>query len=214
MLSGIQHFAFCKRQWAMIHIEQQWQENLRTVEGNIMHERAHEGPLTESRGEKLISRHLPVCSRTLGINGICDVVEFHRQEKPNETTTSICGKSGCFSVIPVEYKKGVPKENDADRLQLVAQAMCLEEMFCISIREGYLFYGTTRRREKVTISEEYRSDVREICKEMHRLFQRGHTPKVKMTKSCNACSLKEICLPRLENKKTVADYMKTALVEE
>lgn len=207
MLSGIQHFAFCKRQWALIHIENQWEENLRTVEGNIMHKRAHDGPKLESRKSTLISREMRVFSSDLGINGICDVVEFKKCNIECENTITLFQREGCYKVIPVEYKRGEPKINDADRLQLVAQAMCLEEMMCTNIDFGYLYYGATKHREKVEINEELRKTVKQICNQMHEYFQRRYTPKVKMTKSCNACSLKDICIPKLMKNSSVHDYI-------
>ena len=119
-ISGLQHFAFCRRQWALIHIEQQWQENLRTVEGHILHENAHDAFFTEKRGTVLISRGMAVQSRTLGVNGVCDVVELHA----SPDGVPIFGRGGKWLPIPVEYKRGSPKETDADRLQLCCQAMC------------------------------------------------------------------------------------------
>ncbi|MEG1107116.1 MAG: Dna2/Cas4 domain-containing protein, partial [Eubacterium sp.] len=120
MLSGIQHFEFCRRQWALIHIEQQWEENLRTVEGNIMHEKAHDGLFTEKRKNIIVTRGMRVFSKTLGISGICDVVEFHRDDLIG---VEIFGREGKYCIYPIEYKRGEPKENDADILQLTAQAM-------------------------------------------------------------------------------------------
>lgn len=213
MLSGIQHFAFCRRQWALIHIENQWEENLRTIEGKIMHERAHEGPTLESRKNILISREMRVFSTRLGITGICDVVEFKKARK--EEGISLYDREGYYKVYPVEYKKGEAKEEDADRLQLVAQAMCLEEMMCTEIEYGYLYYGKTRKREKVEISEALRERVEKICEEMHDLFEKQYTPKVKWKpKSCNACSLKEICVPKLLKKRLVHEYILNIIEEK
>ena len=141
-LSGLQHFAFCRRQWALIHVEQQWQENLRTVEGDLFHRRAHDEQLRERRGDTLILRGLSVASPTLGISGKCDVVEFHA----DPSGISLCGEEGLWVPFPVEYKRGAPKAHQADELQLCAQAMCLEEMLCCTIQAGALFYGETRRR--------------------------------------------------------------------
>lgn len=209
-LSGIQHFAFCRRQWALIHIELQWTENLRTVEGHIMHERAHDGSIAEKRGDLIVSRAMPVRSAELGISGECDVVEFHR----SDDGVFIPKYEGNFTVVPVEYKRGSPKESDIDKLQLCAQAVCLEEMLCCDIPVGYIFYGEVRRRQKVLLDEGLRDKVRALLEEMHRLYDRGHTPKVKRTKSCNACSIKELCLPSLERSRTVKEYINSALEEE
>lgn len=202
-LSGLQHFSFCRRQWAMIHIEQQWQENYRTVAGEILHERAHDETITEKRKNVIISRGINIASRTLGLNGTCDIVEF-RKEKDGIT---LHGYDGLYEICPVEYKRGEPKENDADELQLCAQAMCLEEMLCCEIPKGYLYYGECKRRYLVEFTEELRERVKSCAKEMHEYYQRKYTPKVKRTKACNACSLKELCVPQLNKPKSVREYI-------
>ena len=209
-LSGLQHFSFCRRQWALIHVENQWNENLRTVEGNLFHSRAHDEKQRERRDGVLILRGLPIVSHTLGLSGQCDVVEFHA----SPDGIPLHGEEGLWIPFPVEYKRGAPKENPADQLLFCAQALCLAEMLCCSIPEGALFYGETRRRTKVFFTEELRETVRLTAAEMHQMLRRGHTPKVKPTKSCNACSLKELCLPVLMRKKDVAEYLKAAMEEE
>ena len=192
-ISGLQHFKFCRRQWALIHIENQWAENWRTAEGVIMHEKAHNPMWKERRGDLLITRDMHVFSSALGISGACDVVEFRR----SEAGVPLHGQEGLYQPFPVEYKRGSPRTDTANALQLCAQAMCLEEMLCCDIPEGALYYGETRRRETVKLTGELRQEVRDCLAEMHALYQRGHTPRVKPTKACNACSLKELCLPRL-----------------
>ena len=209
-LSGIQHFEFCKRQWALIHIEQQWEENLRTVEGNIFHKKAHDGTYTEKRKDIIITRGMRIFSRTMGITGICDIVEFHLDDKG----VPIFGREGKYLVYPVEYKNGEPKVEDMDILQLVAQAMCLEEMLCCNITKGYLFYGKIRRRIEIEITDVLREKVKADFLEMHQYYQRRHTPKVKRSKSCNACSLKEICLPVLCKNISVKSYINKRMNEE
>ena len=205
-LSGLQHFKFCRRQWALIHIENQWAENYRTVDGAILHENAHDGIRTESRGDLLITRDMRVFSRTLGVSGACDVLEFHR----GGTGIPLAGREGLWQPFPVEYKRGRPKEHDADALQLCGQAMCLEEMLCCEIPAGALYYGEIRRRKEVTFTPELRQEVRTLLAEMHSLYDRGHTPRVKPTKGCNACSLKELCLPKLMRGRSVAEYLRRA----
>ena len=163
MLSGIQHFKFCRRQWALIHIEQQWSENVHTVIGELMHKKVHDPSVKEKRKETLLVRALPVSSKELGVSGECDLVEFHKCEDG----ITLSGHRGLYSVFPVEYKKGKPKITDEDKLQLTAQAMCLEEMFSTTISEGALYYGETRRRENITFSQELRDEVKEIFQEMH-----------------------------------------------
>ena len=211
MLSGIQHFSFCRRQWALIHIEQQWEENLRTVEGNLFHEKAHDGYSSEKRKDTIVSRGMPVFSRELGVSGICDIVEFKRDD---EKGIPLHGREGKYLVYPVEYKKGQPKEDETDILQMAAQAMCLEEMLACRIEKGYLFYGEIRRRIEVALGEDIRRRVRDAFAEMHQYYGRKHTPKAKRTKACNACSLKNICLPQTAKKQSARQYISGRIGEE
>ena len=206
-LSGLQHFSFCRRQWALIHIEQQWAENLRTVDGRILHEKAHDSSLREKRNDRIITRDMRIHSRELGISGSCDVVEFHQVTEG----ISLPGQDGLWQPYPVEYKRGSPKVTDADRLQLCAQAMCLEEILCCDIPEGALFYGEIRRREVVDLDEALRNQVKSLLEQMHDFYRRGYTPKVKPSRGCNACSLRELCLPKLTKKYSVADYLRKSM---
>ncbi len=208
-LSGLQHFIFCRRQWALIHIEQQWAENYRTTDGSIMHKKAHDGAAFERRGDILITRDLSIASHTLMVSGKCDVVEFHQDPK------GIClpGQEGLWQPFPVEYKRGQPKENNCDVLQLCAQALCLEEMLCCSIPSGALYYGETRHRTSVDFTEELRSQVRSAFEEMYQLYRRGYTPKVKPRKGCSACSIKDLCLPKLNQSTSVRAYLNAHLEE-
>lgn len=210
MLSGIQHFAFCRRQWALIHIEQQWEENTRTVIGELMHKKVHDPFVKEKRKDILLVRSLPVYSRTMGVSGECDLVEFCK----DEDGIHLNGHRGTYSVFPVEYKKGKPKATKEDILQLVAQAICLEEMFCTEITEGALFYGETRHRENIFIDEDLKKEVRNMFEEMHQYYSKSYTPKVKFSKSCNACSLREVCVPKLGKKKSVKEYINNMLEDE
>lgn len=206
-MSGLQHFKFCRRRWAMIHIEQQWAENYRTVDGALMHKNAHDKGMRESRGDLLITRGMNVFSAVLGVSGECDVLEFHRGDEgiPLE------GKDGLWQPYPVEYKRGEHNPKSGDTLQLCGQAMCLEEMLCCTIPEGALYYGEARRRMVISFTDELRQEVRGNLSEMHDLYRRGHTPKVKPSKSCNACSMKELCLPKLMRKRSVVDYLKASM---
>lgn len=210
MLSGIQHFKFCRRQWALIHIEQQWAENVHTVVGELMHQKAHDPMITEKRKDVLITRALSVSSRSMGISGVCDVVEFHRCEDG----VSLYGHRGFYEIFPIEYKKGKPKTTEEDILQLTAQAMCLEEMFSAQISKGAIFYGETRKREEITFTEELRREVREMFAEMHRYYERSYTPRVRWSKGCNACSLQDICLPKMGKTDSVKHYIDQAMKEE
>lgn len=206
-LSGLQHFVFCRRQWALIHIENLWAENYRTADGTVMHENVHNTAYRESRGERKIARGMYVHSARLGISGQCDAVEFLR----SADGVPIAGWEGRWQPYPVEYKRGRPQAIDADRLQLCAQAICLEEMLCCDIPEGALYYGETRRREAVDFTEELRETVRACLTEMHELYRRGYTPQPKQTKSCGACSLQELCLPTLPACGSVADYLRKCM---
>lgn len=210
IISGIQHFVFCRRQWALIHVEQQWAENEHTVIGKIMHEKAHDPYLREKRKDVLISRALPVVSRKLGLTGECDVVEFHKCEDG----IRLFGHRDEYQVFPIEYKKGSKKYGLEDILQLTAQVLCLEEMFSASIPFAALYYGETRHREKIEITEELRNKVEEITEEMHEYMKKSYTPMVRKNKACRACSLKEICMPELEKTISVKGYMKKMLSEE
>lgn len=210
LLSGIQHFIFCRRQWALIHIEQQWNENYRTADGRIMHKNVHDSGFNEKRGDLIIARGMAVSSARLGISGECDVVEFRRSAEGTE----IFGREGKYAITPIEYKRGEPKENDCDIMQLTAQALCLEDMLCCHIPFGYLFYGENRRRFKVEFNSDIRQKTEKTIEEMHRLYNSRFTPKVKRTRSCNACSLKDLCLPVICGEKTAYGYLRDIICAE
>ena len=208
-MSGIQHFSFCRRQWALAYLEQQWSENQRTAEGRLLHERCHDDALREKRGDLLTVRGMRVVSHRLRLAGACDVVEFHA----NPAGVPLQGQPGLWLPLPVEYKHGAPKQNDADRLQLCAQAMALEEMLVCEVPRGALFYAETRRREWVDLTPELRQKTQQMADEMNDYFARGYTPRVKPGKHCNACSLKELCLPALCRRADAAGYIRAHLQE-
>ena len=216
-LSGIQHFLFCRRQWALIHVERQWQENVLTAEGRIMHKRADQPFITEARPGKVVSRALPVASYSLGFSGICDVVEFIPSppsplplgEGCNPEGIKLPKQDGFWQAVPVEYKRGKEKKDNSDKAQLCAQAICLEEMLATEIPTGYLFYGQTKHRVEVELNEELRQLVKSIAKEMHAYFRRGYTPRVKQKKACRSCSLADLCLPGLQEKSlSASEYIR------
>ncbi|WP_347490214.1 CRISPR-associated protein Cas4 [Desulfoscipio sp. XC116] len=209
MLSGLQHFQFCKRQWALIHIEQQWEENVKTIEGQHLHEKADQPFMKEKRGNKLVVRAMPVQSRRLRVSGICDVVEFIKDPDGVE----LFGVDGTYRAYPVEYKRGKPKKGDEDIIQLIAQAMCLEEMLVCHIDRGYLFYNEIKRRVEVPITDELKDQVIRMAEEMHQYYERRHTPKVKTGPFCRNCSLQHICLPQLMKKRSVKSYIEGRLGE-
>lgn len=202
-LSALQHFAFCRRQWGLIFLERQWAENARTAEGHVFHETAHHGPESEARGDLLILRGLRVASPSLRLGGICDVVEFHR----SPSGVSLAGREGLWLPYPVEYKKGSDQTKESDEVQLCGQALCLEEMLCCQIPEGSLFYGETRRRTRVAFDGTLRQRTLDLLHELLGYMDRGYTPGAKLHKGCNACSLRDICLPKLSRAPSVADYI-------
>ena len=195
----------------MIHIEAHWAENMFTVSGDLMHARAHMKSLTEKRGNVIVTRDMPIFSHTMRVSGKCDVVEFHS----DACGVPVFGRDGLWLPYPVEYKRGSPKSHDADRLQLCAQAICLEEMLlCPEIQTAYLYYGETKRRETVPLDTSLRESVRAMFAEMHDYFDRRYTPRVKKTKSCSSCSLKDVCLPKLPQESKVSAYINKAITED
>ncbi len=212
MLSGIQHYFFCKRQWALIHIEKQWQENVRTIEGKYIHERADDPFIVETRGDLVIARSVPLVSHRLGLYGVADVVEFSRSESQG---VRLKDKAGFWMPIPVEYKRGKPKSDARDEVQLCAQAICLEEMLNVTIDKGYLFYNAIKRRSEVILDSELRGLVQKLAERMHITFREGVTPKAKLRKHCDLCSMIEICQPKITSKKKkVNEYIKKVVAEE
>ncbi len=184
-------------------MERQWAENARTAEGQVFHETAHHGPESEARGDLLILRGLRVASPTLRLGGVCDVVEFHR----SPSGVSLAGREGLWLPYPVEYKKGSDQTKESDEVQLCGQALCLEEMLCCQILEGSLFYGETRRRTRVAFDGTLRQRTLDLLHELLGYMDRGYTPGAKLHKGCNACSLRDICLPKLSRAPSVADYI-------
>ncbi len=174
-----------------------------------MHRNAHRENPFEMREGILVARRLRIHSERLNVTGACDVVEFH----PNPAGICLPEHPGLWQPYPVEYKRGSPKANDADELQLCAQAICLEEMLLCAIPEGSLFYGETRRWHPIMFTEDLRGRVESLIAEMQSYMECGHTPRAKPTKGCNACSLKETCLPRLERAGSAVRYLKNALQE-
>ena len=184
-------------------MERQWAENARTAEGQVFHETAHHGPESEARGDLLILRGLRVASPTLRLGGVCDVVELHR----SPSGVFLAGREGLWLPYPVEYKKGSDQTKESDEVQLCGQALCLEEMLCCQIPEGSLFYGETRRRTRVAFDGTLRQRTLDLLHELLGYMDRGYTPGAKLHKGCNACSLWDICLPKLSRAPSVADYI-------
>ncbi len=209
MLSGIQHMAFCDRQWAFIHIEQQWSENRYTVEGNHLHERVDDPFERDVRNGVIALRSVSLISRKLGFTGVADVIELI--PTASQTGITLPGRKGFWVFHPVEYKRGKPKPDERDEVQLCAQAMCLEEMYSVSIQEGAIYYGEIRHRVDVEFSAELRQRVIELAKSMHILYSQGLTPLPVFKPHCKSCSLFDICIPQVINNQKVADYLKWEL---
>ncbi len=195
MLSGIQHFAFCKRQWALIHIEQQWDENRFTVEGNRMHKNVDMPDFITKRNDTVTLRSVPLVSRRLGLYGVSDVVEM-KAAVNGDNAIRHPEYDGWWHLMPVEYKRGKPKEDERDIVQLCAQALCLEEMYGVHIEKGYFYYGETRRREEINFSIAIRNLVNDMAAQMHELYDTGATPLPVYKSHCRSCSLTEICMPK------------------
>lgn len=212
-LSGIQHFAFCERQWALIHIEGQWAESDRTVEGRNLHARAHNPLLVDAADTRVVVRAVPLVSRVLGLSGQADVVEFHPVQG-DAPGISLPGRSGLWQPRPVEYKRGRPKADDRDAVQLCAQALCLEEMLGVAIPSADLYYGETRRRQRITLDLALRQRVRDLTDRMHFLFSEGKTPRATRGKHCSLCSLVDLCLPTLTSRaRSVRNYIAAEIRE-
>ena len=198
-LAGLQHLAFCERQWALIHLECQWADSYDTARGDIFHERAHlEG--YSSRKSVRSERGLRLVSYRLGLSGIADIVEFIEDDQG-----VVLDGGGCCRLMPVEYKVGKPKIEDWDRIQVCAQALCLEEMFGCLIPEGCLFYGETRRRERIVLDDSLRDKVENLTQRMHQLFESQAMPRAIRSSHCKRCSLMDICLPEMFSAKA-AEY--------
>jgi CRISPR-associated exonuclease Cas4 len=201
-LSALQHYLYCPRQCALIHVEQLWAENRLTAEGRLLHETTAEPGTEQRRGVRTVMA-MPVASRRLGVSGIADVVEMHKEE------------AGRWRPFPVEYKRGRPKAHRADEVQLCAQAIALEEMFGVDIAEGALFYGEPRRRTAVAFDAELRRLTAEVAAAARAQIASGVTPPAVYEKrKCGACSLLELCRPRqLAKPRSAAAWLARCLTD-
>lgn len=198
-LSALQHYLYCPRQCALIHLERLWAENRHTAEGRVLHERTDQSRNERRRGVRTVSA-MPVADADLGVSGIADMVEFHSD-------------GGGERAYPVEYKRGRPKAHRADEVQLCAQALCLEGMLGQHIDEGALYYGKTRRRTAVTFDESLRALTRQVISDTRSLLSSGRTPSARYEpRLCDKCSLIDLCQPRLLGRRTtVAAWLKHQL---
>ncbi len=209
MLSGIQHYFFCKRQWALIHIEQYWKENALTAKGNILHKKVDQPYLKERRGDVFYSRAMPVISHKLKFVGKLDMVEFYK----DKDGIKLDGEKGLWKPVIVEYKNGKPKFYDYDKMQLVAEVIALEETLDINMDKAYFYYNSVRRRVEVEITESMREKVKEASKDMMEHFLLGSTFDAENYKNCSKCSLVDYCLPRITKKrKNIDNYLERLLL--
>lgn len=200
-ISALQHYLYCPRQCALIHIEQQWAENRQTAEGRLLHQRADAPQAERRRGVRTVSA-MPLVALELGITGKADMVEFH------------AGGTGEFA-FPIEYKRGRPKAHRADEVQLCAQALCLETMLGKRVDAGALFYGQTRRRKDVAFDRDLRDLTLRTIEEARAMLSSGITPSARYEpKRCDACSLLDLCQPRLLERRNVDDWLRRQLEAE
>ena len=194
MISALQHYVYCPRQCGLIHVDDVWHENLFTVRGNILHEKV-DTDTYETRGTKKTVRGLRIHSFRLGITGRCDVVEFKETKNGEE-------------IMPVEFKSGEPKNDISDKVQLCAQAFCLEEMLDTKITHGSFFYGKIRRRDVVEIDNELRLQTENIIASVREIVSKKIVPSAEYATKCRNCSLQDICQPKSMNKRKLQQYIK------
>lgn len=190
-LSALQHAVYCLRQAALIHLERQWAENRFTAEGRVLHQVADKPGMRRAGLLRRVTA-LPLASRRLGIAGIADVVEFHARPWGEQA-------------YPLEFKRGKPKLHRADEVQLCAQALCLEEMNGQAVPEGALYYGETKRRQTVPFDDDLRSLTLQVIADLREIFAAARTPPARYRADrCRACSLLDICRPRLLGRPVLA----------
>lgn len=210
MVSGIQHFRFCPRQWALIHLEQQWEDNLLTIEGQLLHKHVDDPFYRQKCGEHITLRSVNIASYKLGLYGISDAIELLPSDD-NTYTIRHPKYPGCWIPVPIEYKHGKPKKDEVDEVQLAAQAMCLEEMYSIHVSHGAFFYAEIRHRVEVEITPRLKDIVRECSEEMHEIYQKKQIPMASKEKHCEKCSIKNLCLPEINDCGEVSAYLKNNL---
>ena len=213
MLSGIQHYRFCPRQWALIHIEQQWDDNRLTMEGSLLHKHADDPFYRQKCGDFISLRSVSIASYQLGLYGLTDVVELHPADDESNSITHP-RYPGNWLPYPVEYKRGRPKRNEVDEVQLAAQGMCLEEQYGIHLDYGAFYYADLRHRVELCITESLREIVTSCAREMHEVFASGRLPAIQKRKHCAKCSLVDICAPKMVDCPRVSHYLKNNLYEE
>lgn len=215
-ISALQHLLFCERQCALIHVERLWEENRYTAEGQVLHKKAHDGK-PETRDGERITRGLPLRSMELGLTGVADVVLWRPPEDFRASVQSLSatirsakpGELNAWEITPVEYKRGKPKKSDCDQVQLCAQAMCLEEMMGVSIGQGQLFYGKTRRRQNVKFNCNLRNTTSNAAVRFHKIMASGEIPTAHREKKCDTCSLYDVCLPPPADRQSASLFVRS-----
>jgi len=207
-ISGLQHLTFCERQWALIHMDMEWDENVRTVEGKQLHETVHEQGTNVRSGVRM-ARGLRLRSLTLGLYGVADMVEFH----PHDGGAALPELSGRWLPYPVEYKRGRKRYDSADEVQLCAQALCLEEMLNVTVPKGAIYYGQPRRRSEIDLIADLREKVARLCSRARELYSSRQIPPPRTGRHCSSCSLENICMPQLAAKDKSAKYVANILKE-
>jgi CRISPR-associated exonuclease Cas4 len=213
-LSGLEHMLYCERQAALIHLEQYWSESSRTAEGRILHERSHE-PSVEVRGDIRIARGLRIHSFSLGIVGMADVVEFHRvpiEHNDSREALRLPSEDGRWRAYPIEYKRGARRHEQGYKVQVCAQAMCLEEMLNARVRGGAIYFGESSRRLEVAFDDVLRNETKTAARRFHDLFDSRRVPKASFGKKCDNCSLAEGCMPKIAGmSRSVIAYLSSAI---
>lgn len=207
ILSNIQHFCFCPRQWQLISLEQLWEENHLTAQGRILHDKVDQPSKSARIGDIITMRSVPLVSYKLGLVGISDAVELTPALETSTTSFVHPKYPGKWDAKPIEYKKGRPKRHNADILQLCAEAICLEEMYGIEIPEGAIFYGETKRHLNVPLDKFIRKETENTAHAMHHAFTQKKTIPPKYSSRCKSCSLYEICLPKIAKQKSAKYYL-------
>lgn len=213
MLSGIQHYVFCPRQWALIHLEQQWKENVLTIEGMLLHQQVDNSAYRAKKGDKITLRRVALASKELGLNGFSDAIELQPVECSDDAILHPV-YPGYWKPVPIEYKRGRSKPDRCDEVQVAAQVICLEEVYGIHIPKGMIFYNEEKGRQEVVIDDDLRRFTQQCADAMHQIYNSGITPPATYTAHCRSCSLYDLCVPLLGTKPGVQDYLIRNLYEE
>jgi CRISPR-associated exonuclease Cas4 len=179
LISALTHWVYCPRRAGLVHLESVWDENVFTIRGTGFHERV-DSPITRAEKGKRVERALPIWSNRLGLIGKGDVVEFLADGTP----------------VPVEYKSGSASERMPERIQLCAQAFCLEEMFGRPVPEGAVYYVASKMREPVLFDDELRLETLVAIESVRAMIQRMELPAARFDRRCGKCSLIDACIPQ------------------